>query len=181
MILLSRLLSRYLFILLVTAIPMLTSAQSEVLAIDWVDLISQKDLDAILNAPTFSHDEFGWEEQLDANPENEAYMNAMRSFDVNPDLVNQRIMISGFIVPTAYDEERKVTEFFLVPFFGACLHLPPPPPNQIIHVAYESGVELVNMYDAYTVHGLLSNEVVSNALADSAYRLQAEDVALYSF
>lgn len=155
--------------------------QDEVLAIDWVDLMSQKDLDAILDAPEMSHESYGWQEQLENNPNAGPYMEALQSFDVNPDLVNKRVMLPGFIVPTAYDEERRVTEFFLVPFFGACLHLPPPPPNQIIHVTYERGVELENFYDAHVVHGLLSSEVVRHDVADSAYRMEAEGVSLYSY
>ena len=162
-------------------LPFFAHGQDEVLAIDWVDLISQKDLDAILDAPTFSHDQYGWQEQLESDPESEAYMNALQSFDINPDLVNKRVMLPGFIVPTKYNDERKVTEFFLVPFFGACLHLPPPPPNQIIHVTYERGVELENFYDAHVVHGLLTNETVRTDIADSAYRMQAEGVSMYSF
>ena len=156
-------------------------AQGEVLAVEWSDLISQADLDAILNPPELNHDSYGWQQQLENNPEAQAYSKAMQSFDVNPDLVNKRIMIPGFIVPTAYNEERKVTEFFLVPFFGACIHLPPPPPNQIIHVTYERGVTLNNLYDAHTVHGLLTSEVVRNDIASSAYRLEAEGVSIYSF
>src|SRR5580765_6488729 len=46
---------------------------------------------------------------------------------------NARIRIAGFVVPLEYVGD-KVTEFLLVPYFGACIHLPPPPPNQIIHV-----------------------------------------------
>lgn len=161
--------------------PLAHSQDGEVLAIDWVDLMSQKDLDAILDAPAMSHDGYGWEEQLEGNPETEAYLQSLQSFDVNPDLVNQRIMLPGFVVPTAYNEERKVTEFFLVPFFGACIHLPPPPPNQIIHVTYEPGLELDNFYDAHVVHGLLTAETTNHELADSAYRLQADGVSIYTF
>ena len=97
------------------------------------------------------------------------------------DLVNKRIMIPGFIVPTAYNEERKITEFFLVPFFGACIHLPPPPPNQIIHVSYERGLTLDNFYDAHVVHGLLTSEVINTDIANSAYKLVAEGVSIYSY
>lgn len=156
-------------------------SQDDVLAIEWVDLLSQKDLDAILNPPELSHDLYGWEEQLEDNPQASAYSEALQSFDVNPDLVNKRILIPGFIVPTAYNDERKVTEFFLVPFFGACIHLPPPPPNQIIHVSYERGVQLENFYDAHVVHGTLKSEVVRNDLANSAYTLEAEGVSIYSY
>jgi len=155
--------------------------EEAVLAIEWVDLLSKADLDAMLNPPELTHDSYGWEEQLDGNSAAEAYTQAMQSFDVNPDLLNKRIMIPGFIVPTAYNEDRKVTQFFLVPFFGACIHLPPPPPNQIIFVTYEPGVDLENFYDAHVVHGLLTNEVVNNDLADSAYSLEAEGVSIYSY
>lgn len=157
------------------------NSQDEVLAVEWVDLMSQPDLDAILNAPQLSHDMYSWQEQLEGDPEGEAYLQALKSFDVNPDLVNKRIMIPGFIVPTAYNDERKVTEFFLVPFFGACLHLPPPPPNQIIHVSYERGFTLDNFYDAHVVHGLLTSEVIRSDIAESAYRLEAEGVSIYSY
>ncbi|MCY4263585.1 MAG: DUF3299 domain-containing protein [Gammaproteobacteria bacterium] len=156
-------------------------SQTEVLAVEWVDLMSQADLDAVLNAPQLSHDLYGWQDQLAGNPDGEAYIKALRSYDVNPDLVDKRIMIPGFIVPTAYSEDRRVTEFFLVPFFGACLHLPPPPPNQIIHVSYEQGVPLENFYDAHVVHGLLKSEVNENDIASSAYRLEAEGVSVYSY
>ena len=84
-------------------------------------------------------------------------------------------------MPTAYNEEREVTEFFLVPFFGACIHVPPPPPNQIIHVTFEQGLQLDNMYDAYYILGELSSQVVRHELADSAYSLRAEHVEMYNY
>ena len=155
--------------------------EAEILAIQWEDLMSQADLDAFLNAPELSHDSFGWEEQLDSDPEQDAFQKALQSFDVNPDLIDKRIIIPGFIVPTAYNEERLVTEFFLVPFFGACIHVPPPPPNQIIHVTYEDGVQLDNYYDAYYVQGELYSKVVRNELANSAYSLTAEEVTIYDY
>lgn len=154
--------------------------EDSVLAIEWSDLLSQSDLDALLDPPEMTHD-YGWEQQLSSNPEAEAYSKAMQSYDVNPDLVNKRVMIPGFVVPTAFNEDRQVTEFFLVPFFGACIHLPPPPPNQIILVSYERGLTLDNFYDAHVVHGLLTNEVSNSDIANSAYKLEAEGVSIYSF
>ena len=154
----------------------------DVLAVKWEDLMSQADLDAILNAPVMSHDFYGWEDQLaGGSPEEEAYMKALQSFDVNPELIDKRIVIPGFIVPTAFNEEKRATEFFLVPFFGACIHLPPPPPNQIIHVTYEEGVQLDNYYEAYYVMGELSSKVVRSDLANSAYSLSAEGVEIYTY
>ena len=154
----------------------------EVLAVKWEDLMSQADLAAILNAPPVSHDGYGWDDKFSADsPVESAFQRALQSFDVNPEYLGKRIVLPGFIVPTAYNEEREVTEFFLVPFFGACIHVPPPPPNQIIHVTYEQGLHLDNMYDAYYILGELSSQVVRHELADSAYSLRAEHVEMYNY
>ncbi len=177
---------RKLLVLLVLSFPLCVQTvmgqdQESVLAVEWVDLLSPADLDAMLNPPNLIHDGYGWEEQLEKSGDDDAYIKALQSVDVNPDFVNKRIMIPGFIVPTAYNEARKVTEFFLVPFFGACIHLPPPPPNQIIYVTYDRGVELENFYDAHVIHGRLTSEVVRNDIATSAYRIEAEGVSIYSY
>jgi len=154
----------------------------EVLAIKWEDLMSQADLAAILDAPPVSHDGYGWDDKFSADsPVENAFQRALQSFDVNPEFLGKRIVLPGFIVPIAYNEERNVTEFFLVPFFGACIHVPPPPPNQIIHVTYEQGLQLDNMYDAYYILGELASHVVRHELADSAYSLKAEHVEMYNY
>jgi hypothetical protein len=44
--------------------------------------------------------------------------------------------VPGYMVPLE-DNLEEVTEFLLVPYPGACLHVPPPPPNQIVHVIME--------------------------------------------
>ncbi|GJM13096.1 MAG: hypothetical protein DHS20C12_14990 [Pseudohongiella sp.] len=154
----------------------------DVVALKWEDLMSEADLDAILNAPEVSHDGYGWEDQLKTSaPGEDAFAKALQSFDVNPDLIDKRILLPGFIVPTAYNDERLVTEFFLVPFFGACIHVPPPPPNQIIHVSFEAGLDLESMYEAYYVLGELNSTIVRNDLAESAYSLNAEKVEVFTY
>lgn len=155
--------------------------QEAVVSVEWVDLLSETDLEAMLNPPQIIHEGYGWEDQFEGSDGDNAYLKALQSVDVNPEYVNKRILIPGFIVPIAYNEARKVTEFFLVPFFGACIHLPPPPPNQIIYVTYDRGVELVNFYDAHVIHGTLTSEIVSNDTATSAYRMEADGVSIYSY
>ena len=154
----------------------------EVLSLKWEELMSEADLNAILNAPPTSHAGTGWEDSLNqGTPEEIAFQKALQSFDVNPDLLDKRVLLPGFIVPTAYNDDRRVTEFFLVPFFGACIHVPPPPPNQIIYVKYEQGVELNSLYDAYYVLGELNGQVVRNEMAESAYSLTAETVEIFTY
>ena len=57
-------------------------------------------------------------------------------------LDGQQVRLPGYIVPLEVSEEGRVTEFLLVPYFGACIHVPPPPPNQIVHVTSELGVKV---------------------------------------
>ena len=48
-----------------------------------------------------------------------------------------------------------MTQFFLVPYFGACLHMPPPPPNQIIFAQLEQGFDELDITKAYLLKGVL--------------------------
>lgn len=54
-------------------------------------------------------------------------------------LDNQQVKIPGFMVPLE-DEQNKVTEFLLVPTPQACIHVPPPPPNQMVYVRMKKGI-----------------------------------------
>ena len=56
-------------------------------------------------------------------------------------LDGQSVSLPGFVVPLEGDSEL-ITEFLLVPYFGACIHVPPPPPNQLVHVTIKGGVPI---------------------------------------
>lgn len=97
---------------------------------------------------------------------------ALRSAPVVPEMADQMIKIPGFVVPVQGDG-KNVTEFFLVPYFGACIHVPPPPSNQIIYVRFEPGTKVENLYDAIWVTGKLTLETTTNQLASSGYSMDA--------
>ena len=143
--------------------------------------MSQADLDAIMNAPAVSHDSFGWEDSLTNDPEAAAYQKALQSFDVNPDLIDKEIIIPGFIVPTAYNDDKRVTEFFLVPFFGACIHVPPPPPNQIVYVKLDKPVEIEQIWDPFWIIGTMQTKPYIGAVAETVYQMAAERVEEYEY
>ncbi len=88
----------------------------------------------------------------------------------------KRVKIPGFVVPLEGTAEL-TTEFLLVPFFGACIHVPPPPSNQIVYVKFAEGVPIDNLYDAIWVTGVLSTEGWSGDIATVGYRLTGESVA----
>jgi hypothetical protein len=64
-----------------------------------------------------------------------------RATSVVGELDGTTIRMPGFVLPIEYDG-TKVTEFLLVPWVGACIHTPPPPANQIVHVVVDEGAAL---------------------------------------
>lgn len=94
-----------------------------------------------------------------------------------PELNGQRISIGGYIVPLDF-ESTTIKEFLLVPFVGACIHVPPPPANQIIFVTSATGIEITGQFDPVTVTGTIKTETAFTGLADAGYSLAAETVTL---
>ena len=76
---------------------------------------------------------------------------------VNSDINGQHIRIPGYLLPLEVSGAN-VTEFLLVPYVGACIHVPPPPPNQIVHVKViqKKGYKNKNLYDPVWVTGVIS-------------------------
>ena len=94
---------------------------------------------------------------------------------VIPELNGKRVRIGGYVVPLDFDATR-VKEFLLVPFVGACIHVPPPPANQIIYVKDAKGFEIGGAFDPVTVTGVIKTETAFTGLADAGYSLDAESV-----
>ena len=116
---------------------------SDYMLIEWIDLMPKEDLDALLNPPAYINEivDGSDEDTLDKSFKNESdniddylYQQALISRNIKESLNNMPVKIPAFIVPLEFDDDQNVTQFFMVPFFGACLHLPPPPPNQTIFV-----------------------------------------------
>jgi len=183
-------------LLLLTLISPQLSAK-EFSTVEWVDLIPKADLDALLNPPqTLSaipdgapEDVIGDSiadsveraigEAITPSLEGQAYYNALESTNIKEEYDSKNIRIAGFVVPVEYGEDQRITEFFLVPYFGACIHLPPPPPNQIIYVKYPKGLLIDALYDPFWVEGQLNTKVIENDLATSAYALAADAIKPY--
>ncbi|WP_033046312.1 MULTISPECIES: DUF3299 domain-containing protein [Pseudomonas] len=94
-------------------------------------------------------------------------------------LDGQQIRLPGYIVPLEVSEEGRTTDFLLVPYFGACIHVPPPPSNQIVHVKSEVGVKLDELYQPYWVEGAMQVKPSTSELADAGYQMEAEKIYVY--
>jgi hypothetical protein len=93
-------------------------------------------------------------------------------------LNNTLVKIPGFVVPLEGDSDS-ITEFLLVPYFGACVHVPPPPSNQIVYVRFSEGVPIDNLYDAVWVTGTLSTEGWKGDIASVGYSLSGIGVSAF--
>lgn len=152
--------------------------------IDWTDLIPKSDLDALLNPPKYLEniEEGSSADQLNGNtpfPEDDSYQRALTSTKIKPEYNNRALRIPGFIVPLEFNDQQVITTFFLVPYYGACIHLPPPPPNQTIYAEYEPGIKLEHLYDPFWVQGTLKTFTTQNDIAAAAYAIEVDLVEPY--
>lgn len=156
--------------------------------IAWEDLIPQDDLDALLNPPQeLSAIPDGSLEDIISSQISNAieqagdsrYQQALISTNIRPEFNNRKVKIPGFIVPLEFSDEQNVTSFFLVPYFGACIHVPPPPPNQIIHGQFPKGLKLESLYDPFWLEGTLTTDITALDLGTSAYSIAVDNILVY--
>ncbi|OOZ41008.1 hypothetical protein BOW53_05655 [Solemya pervernicosa gill symbiont] len=97
----------------------------------------------------------------------------------NQELNGKMIKISGFVVPLERSG-TKVTEFLLVPYHGACIHVPPPPSNQTVYVTTtKEGAAVRKMFDTVWVTGTIIIDHVESDIAEAGYTIYAEKVEPY--
>lgn len=159
------------------------SAETQYKKVSWLDLLPEDDLKALTSPPEGLEDieEGSSEDTLSQETvSDERYWQALESTNVVEEFNNASVRIPGFIVPLDFDDPQLVTEFFVVPYFGACLHMPPPPPNQIVYVKYPDGLKLNSMSDAFWLSGVMTANLVENDMAKSAYTLRVEHIEPYT-
>ncbi|MCJ2378300.1 DUF3299 domain-containing protein [Vibrio sp. ZSDZ34] len=126
------------------------------LTLDWIDLIpkSERNQFDAMGMPNADHSG------------NAALQSKIGS--VRQELNGSQVRLPGFVIPLEGDENN-VTEFLLVPYFGACIHVPPPPPNQIVYVKFEEGAPVHRLWDVIYVVGTLKTETINHELAETGY------------
>lgn len=119
----------------------------------------------------------------DSDPRVQALYDRMRKVwdeaPTVPSLAGRDVKIPGFIVPLE-SGKAGIREFLLVPYFGACIHTPPPPANQIIHVRANPPVKGFQTMSAVWVSGTLGLARADSALGVSGYSMQAAKVVEYT-
>ncbi len=97
---------------------------------------------------------------------------------INKNLVGKKIRIDGFMVPLDFDygEVLTVEEFVLVPDAGMCIHVPPPPPNQMIFVKLKKPEKVRYMYQPIAVEGILKNTPPIENVYNSIYEMNVDTI-----
>ena len=97
-----------------------------------------------------------------------------------PAMNGQFVSLPGYIVPvkTVGDD---LEQFLLVPYFGACVHVPPPPPNQVVLVTMKKPVRFKDVYEAFWVNGTLSTSVGKTDLAETGYTMSGDSLAVFNW
>ena len=99
---------------------------------------------------------------------------------VVPELNGQLVKLPGFVVPLDVSG-NKVASLLLVPYFGACIHQPPPPSNQIVYVEFEDPVEIKSMYDPVWITGRIGLDVHRGSLATASYSMKGQGLEKYQY
>lgn len=150
--------------------------------VDWLDLLPEEDYQAMLDMPEIGHDsteEAPGDFASGLRQRDRNLPAVMYSTRVVPEFDGQAVRIAGYPVPLESNAKGLFTSFFLVPYAGACIHVPPPPPNQIILVDYPQGIAIEDIYEPFWMQGTLLVDQTSNELADASYRFDAERVWVY--
>jgi uncharacterized protein len=101
------------------------------------------------------------------------------SAQVNRALEGTTIELTGFIVPLELEPSGSIIEFFLVPYVGACIHVPPPAPNQMVYVHMDKSLPLQPLYEPYTVTGRLHAHPRGSDLGSAAYSMDVGHIEHY--
>lgn len=136
--------------------------------LDWLEMLPADELDALQNGdgPEVDHD-------------GERQMPQFGTFRTVDSVLDTPVRLPGYVVPLGTAQDGRLTEFLFVPYYGACIHVPPPPPNQIVHVVLASPIAMPDMYSPFFLAGTLRAERVNDALAGSAYTMQHPELRPY--
>jgi len=154
-------------------VPAIATAQSDtaqtdeaVLTLEWIDLIPESERTQFddMGIPTVDHS---------MEQPQQSTLGAVRH-----ELNGSQVKIPGFVIPLEGDAD-KITEFLLVPYFGACIHVPPPPPNQIIYVKFPQGAPIQQLWDVIYLVGTLKTESMSHELAQTGYLIEGVAIEEY--
>lgn len=153
-----------------------------VLTLDWTDLLPEGEEDRLIEIYESFYNGMGGDQSsmlggiqegspLDTMPQ-------LGTFNTVEELDGQQVELPGFVVPLDF-RGRAHSTFLIVPYFGACIHTPPPAPNQIVYATSDPAQELGNIYYPLWFKGVLETNRQNTDLGNAAYTLRLESIRPY--
>jgi len=105
--------------------------------------------------------------------------NQMGTFNAVEDLDRLMVRMPGYILPLDYATQGEASEFLLLPYHGACVHYPPPPPNQIVYLRSPEPIQFSSLWEPVWVEGRMEIQRIDTDLAASAYAMTVRSVTPY--
>ncbi len=103
------------------------------------------------------------------------------TFNTVKELNGKKIRIPGYTVPFEYGADAQIKEFLLVPYFGACIHSPPPPPNQTVFIMADKPIKMKDLAQAVWIEGTIYTQTQESELADAAYTIKLTGIEEYTY
>jgi uncharacterized protein len=157
-------------------------AAEKVQELEWTDLIPKG------YNPDEKYAEYQEKYNIDELPDSDPTLkklmqvleDMLKQSPMNTALNGRLIKLPGYVIPVETDGQKS-SEFLLVPYFGACIHVPPPPPNQTVYVITEDkqGAAIRKLYDVVWVTGVITTSEKNTDLADAGYTITARKVEPY--
>ncbi len=174
--------------LVVVASPVWAAKEPKVIA--WPDLMPQTEQPVMPEDLDFGDDDLTDDQTYDPDLGPELGGVVQHGMTPAPDLADTanvveelndvQVKIAGYVLPLDF-EATEVKEFLLVPYVGACIHVPPPPPNQIIYVTSDEGIEVGGMYEPMWITGTLQTASLSSDLADVGYMMTLDETEPFEY
>ncbi|MEO0425559.1 MAG: DUF3299 domain-containing protein, partial [Pseudomonadota bacterium] len=152
------------------------------LDISWDDLLPEGELDRLEELYRMFYESQGSggpASILEGGPGDS--MDQIGTFTTVGELDATMVRIPGYMVPLDFAKDRKLSRFLLVPYFGACIHTPPPPPNQIVFVTADPAVRLDSLWEPVSAVGVLRTTAAYTDTANAAYTLQLSKLEAYEY
>ncbi len=152
-------------------------ADDGALVLEWEDLVPEAfRVEKLL-------EELGINDMADDDPRAYEALERLKeiwaSAPTRAELEGQVIRLPGFVIPLEGDG-KKMSSFLLVPYFGACIHVPPPPANQMVLVEMKNdGAAIRELYDTVWVTGHLRTERTQSEMGEAGYLIEATEVKPY--
>ena len=150
-------------------------ANVEAEPLTWSDLLPTDELDALARLNAGEADPSLMGRFLGESPVEGQF----GTFNVVEDLDGAVVRMPGYILPLDYASRGEAREFLLLPYHGACIHYPPPPPNQIVYLKSPAPIRFDALWEPVWVEGRMEIERVDTELAAAAYSMVVRSVVDY--